>query len=483
MIPQGSMLAILLGYFAFLYLIGRFTAQRADSYDFFIARRQAPWYAVAFGMIGASLSGVTFVSVPGWVGNTAFSYFQMVLGYLLGYAVIAFVLLPLYYQQNLISIYGYLQRRFGYYSYQTGAWFFLISRTIGSAFRLYLVALVLHMGIFQYWHLPFAFTTLLSLLLIWLYTAKGGMKTIVWTDTLQTLFMLLAVVSTLFFIKDALGWRWSVLWQHIWQDPRSQIFFLEDWRDAKYFWKQFMAGAFIAIVMTGLDQDMMQKNLSCRTLPDAQKNVLSLSLALLPVNMLFLTLGLLLYMYAEHLSVDLPPKADMLYPMLALDYFPAWLSVVFVLGIVAAAYSSADSALTALTTSFCIDVLGIERHEPAIRERIRKRVHILITLVMWLVIMTFHWLNEESVISTIFTAAGYTYGPLLGMFTFGLFTKQQVADRWVPWVACLSPLITFVIDYYSMFLLGGYRFGFELLLVNGLITFLALYLLSRWSAA
>jgi len=473
-------LLVLLLYFGVLMLIGYVTGKQADSYDFFVARRQSPWYVVAFGMIGASLSGVTFISVPGWVGTAAFSYFQMVLGYLAGYAVIAFVLLPLYYRLNLISIYTYLKERIGKHAYKTGAAFFLLSRTVGAAFRLYLVAMVLHVGIFQHWGASFGLTTFISLLLIWLYTARGGIKTIVWTDTLQTIFMLLAVVFTIWFIKDDLGWNWSQMSEHLAQDPRSQVFFWDDWKDKKFFWKQFISGAFIAIVMTGLDQDMMQKNLSCRTLRDAQKNMITFSWILLPVNWLFLTLGLLLYAYAEGHGIGLPAKSDLLYPTLAFSHFPWIAGLFFFVGIIAAAYSSADSALTALTTSFCIDILGFEQiKDKKKQERLRRWVHVGITLLLWLVIMIFHRLNDESVINAIFTAAGYTYGPLLGMYAFGLLTQRRAIDRWVPWIACLAPCITWVIAQNSERWFNGYHFGYELLLINGLLCFVGMWAASR----
>jgi Na+/proline symporter len=476
-------LLVLLLYFGVLMLIGYLTGKQADSYDFFVARRQSPWYVVAFGMIGASLSGVTFVSVPGWVGTSAFSYFQMVLGYLLGYAVIAFVLLPLYYRLNLVSIYSYLQERIGERAYKTGAAFFLLSRTIGAAFRLYLVALVLHVGIFRQWGLSFGLTTLVSLLLIWLYTARGGIKTIVWTDTLQTTFMLLAVVFTIWFIKEDLGWSWTELSERLSKDTRSQVFFWDDWKDGKFFWKQFIAGAFIAIVMTGLDQDMMQKNLSCRTLRDAQKNMITFSWVLLPVNWLFLTLGLLLYVYAETHGLPVPAKSDMLYPTLAFNHFHWTAALFFLLGITAAAYSSADSALTALTTSFCIDILDFEKiKDKDKQERLRRRVHIGITALLWLVIMVFHRLNDESVISAIFKAAGYTYGPLLGMYAFGLLTRRHTNDKLVPWIAIATPFITWGIAENSERWFNGYQFGYELLLLNGLLCFVGLWMASRRAA-
>ncbi len=472
---SGLVLGLLLGYFALLLLIAHFTSRKATTTAFFTANRSAPWYLVAFGMIGASLSGVTFISVPGAVRNDSFSYFQMVLGYLPGYAVIAGVLLPLYYRLNLISIYGYLEQRFGYWSYKTGAFFFLLSRSFGSAIRLFLAASVLHIGIFEAWNIPFALTVVLTIVLIWLYTFRGGIKTIVWTDTLQTFFMLFAVLATILMICRELQWGWQELQEAVGAHAYSQVFFWEV-NDKKFFWKQFLAGMFTAIAMTGLDQDMMQKNLTCRSLKEAQKNMFSFSIVLVFVNLFFLLLGVLLYVYAVQKQIALPERGDHLYPLLAFQYFPPWLGAIFVVGVIAAAYSSADSSLTALTTSFCVDFLDSERRTPEVRDRMRRLTHIGFSALFVVIILFFQALNSQAVISAVFTIAGYTYGPLLGLYAFGLFTKIPVKDRFVPLICLASPLLCYLLSRYSKTLLGGYELGFELLIINGLITFLGLWL-------
>ena len=475
-------ISILAGYFGLLLLISHFTSKGANNLTFFTANRQSPWFLVAYGMIGASLSGVTFISVPGEVGNSYFSYFQVVLGYIVGYAVIGTVLLPLYYRMNRLTIYGYLEDRFGYYAYKTGASFFLLSRIVGSSFRLFLVAGVLQIAIFDAWHIPFWVAVLVTMVLIWLYTFRGGIKTIVWTDTLQTSFMLLAVVASIKLIGDELGLSFTQLGDTVQASPLSQIFFW-DWQDGKSFFKQFTSGAFIAIVMTGLDQDMMQKNLTCRSLKDAQKNMFWFTVTLVIVNLFFLVLGVLLYEYAGAKGISIPERTDNLYPLLALEYFPISVGILFLLGITAAAYSSADSAMTALTTSFCVDILGMKDAETLDPKQgtVRKRVHVAFMFVIFFVIILFEILNDESVINSIFKAAGYTYGPLLGLFGFGLFSKRAVNDRWIPLVCILSPVLSYIINANSVAWLGGYQFGFEILIVNGLITFLGLWLFSKKS--
>ncbi len=476
----SHILIVLISYFVLLFVIARITGRGAGNSAFFLGERKSPWYVVAFGMVGASLSGVTFISVPGMVGTDQFSYLQMVLGYLPGYAVIAFVLMPLYYRLQLTSIYGYLGQRFGRSSYLTGAWFFLLSRSVGSAARLYLVAIVLQFLLFDTWGVPFWATVVLSIMLIWLYTHRGGIRTIIWTDTLQTTFMLLAVCVTVLLVGQKLGWDLPELVAQVRQSDLSRIFFFDDPKPGTYFWKQFLGGMFIAIAMTGLDQDMMQKNLSCRSIGEAQKNMVSFSLVLVVVNLVFLVLGALLFLYVERFGIALPDRADQLYPMLATDGgLPIMVGLLFLLGLIAAAYSSADSALTALTTSVCVDVLEIDKRPEAEREALRKRVHVIMSIVMVLLILIFKALNDDSVIKTVFRVAGYTYGPLLGLFAFGMLTGWAVKDRWVPLVAVLSPLVTFVLDRFSEPLFGGYKFGFELLLVNGAITFLGLVLLVR----
>ncbi|MCW5898012.1 MAG: sodium:solute symporter [Flavobacteriales bacterium] len=478
--PPALVLAVIAAYFGLLFLIARFTGRGAGNSAFFLGERKSPWYVVAFGMIGASLSGVTFISVPGMVGGDQFSYLQMVLGYLPGYAVIAFVLMPLYYRLRLTSIYGYLGQRFGRASYLTGAWFFLLSRGLGSAARLYLVALVLQFLLFDAWGLPFAATVAITIALIWLYTHRGGIRTIIWTDTLQTAFMLLAVGVTVVLVGQKMGLSLGEAIAEVRASELARVFFFDDPRPGTFFWKQFLGGMFIAIAMTGLDQDMMQKNLSCRSIGEAQKNMVSFSLVLVLVNLVFLTLGALLYMYVDRFGITPPERADQLYPMLATDGgLPMVVGLLFLLGLIAAAYSSADSALTALTTSVCVDVLEIDRRPEDKRESLRKRVHIMVSIAMVLLILLFKALNDDSVIKTVFRVAGYTYGPLLGLFAFGMATRLAVRDRWVPLVAVLSPVITFLLDRNSEALFGGYRFGFELLLVNGTITVIGLLLLAR----
>lgn len=477
--PAWVILIIAL-YFLVLIVIGRLTSRNANNESFFLGNRQSPWYVVAFGMLGASLSGVTFISVPGYVGDTQFSYLQLVLGYLLGYFVVANVLLPLYYRLNLTSIYTYLEGRFGFYSYKTGAMFFLISRLVGSSFRLFLVATVLQITVFDTWNVPFVVTVLVTILLIWLYTNRGGIKTIIWTDTLQTAAMLTAVVLTIFFVAKQMDLSFGQMVQTIRESEYSSTWFFSDWNDKRHFLKQFFSGAFITIVMTGLDQDMMQKNLSCRNLKDAKKNMYWYGFAFLPVNLIFLSLGVLLFVFAQQQGIAIPEQTDELFPIIATQgYLPTVVSILFILGIVAAAYSSADSALTSLTTSFTVDILNPKKKTEEEVRSIRRRVHIGISILMAVVIMVFKAVNNESVISAIFTVAGYTYGPLLGLYAFGLFTRFKVRDKWVPLVAIASPIICFFLAKYSAALFNGYEFGFELLMVNGALTFLGLLLLSR----
>ncbi len=478
--PQ-LVIIVIAAYFGVLILISFLTSQNATSETFFTGNRQSPWYLVAFGMIGASLSGVTFVSVPGMVAVNQFSYMQMVLGFLLGYIVIALVLMPLYYKLNLVSIYTYLEQRFGVVSYKTGAFFFLLSRTIGASFRLFLVAGVMQLALFDAWDVPFWATVLITILLIWIYTFRGGIKTIVWTDTLQTLFMLLSVCLGIYLIKDALNLDFDGLVTTIKESEYSQVFFLDDWNDKKHFFKQFFSGAFIAIVMTGLDQDMMQKNLTCKSLGDAQKNMFWFSGALVFANLLFLGLGALLYIYAGREGIELPAKADDLYPMLALNHFGTFAGIIFLLGITAAAYSSADSALTALTTSFCVDFLDFEKREEAGKKKTRMMVHIGFSVLLFCVILVFKALNDDSVISAIYRVAGYTYGPLLGLYAFGLFTKIKVKDKLVLAVCLLSPAISYLLDSNSAEWFGGFVFGFSILIVNGALTFLGLLLIGKYN--
>lgn len=473
-------------YFGALIIIAIITSRKASNDSFFTANKQTPWYVVAFGMIGASLSGVTFISVPGEVGDLiagtdqlkGFSYFQLVLGYLLGYFVIANVLLPMYYKLNLISIYTYLKKRFGVFSYKTGSLFFLVSQAMGASLRLMLVAGVLQLSFFDAYNIDFEYTALVSILLIWIYTFKGGMKTIIWTDIFQTTFMLLAVIVSIIIVQNDLNLSTSEMVSTIKNSEYSKIW-VWDWQSSKFFVKQFIAGAFIAIVMTGLDQNMMQKNLTCRNIGDAKKNIYWLSIILVPVNLLFLSLGVLLYLYAAKNGIAIPQFTDDLYPTLAIHHFSALAGIVFLLGIIAAAFSSADSSLTTLTTAFCIDFVSMDKKTEKAQKQIRLAVHIAFSIIMYLIVVIFGKLNDKSVISTVFTIAGYTYGPLLGLFAFGLFTKRKITDNFlVPLAAILAPLASFFIDKYSVQLLNGYKFGFELLIVNGALMFLALFLLS-----
>ncbi|WP_439483644.1 sodium:solute symporter [Cyclobacterium plantarum] len=479
---SNLVLIVITSYFLLLFLISWLTSRKLTADTFFTGDRQSPWFLVAFGMIGASLSGVTFISVPGEVGNSNFYYFQLVLGYTVGYTVIAKLLLPLYYRLNLVSIYSYLETRFGFWSYKTGAFFFILSRTLGSSIRVFLVAGVLQLILFDHWGIPFWVSVLITVTLIWMYTFRGGIKTVVWTDTLQTFFMLLAVVVSIILVAKELGLSGlGDLMVTVSEQPYSRVFDW-DWKSGTNFFKQFFSGAFIVIVMTGLDQDMMQKNLTCRNLKDAQKNMFWFTNILVFVNLIFLALGVLLYMYAAEHQIALPERTDDLYPLLATSYFSTFVGLVFVLGITAAAYSSADSTLTALTTSFCYDFLEIDKkYTQKEAVRLRKKVHLGFTFIMFLVILGFRWINDQSVINAVFTIAGYTYGPLLGLYSFGLFTKFQVRDKWVPVLAVLAPLISFLLSFQSEAWFGGYQFGFELLILNGLLMFMGLMIVSRKS--
>lgn len=475
-----SILLLIAAYFGVLFIISYFTGKEDSNAAFFKAEKKAPWFLVAFGMVGASLSGVTFISVPGWVEESQFSYMQVVLGYILGYAVVAFVLLPIYYRLNVTSIYQYLDYRFGNTSYKTGAIFFLISRLIGSAFRLFIVAKVLQHFVFDAWNIPFVVTVILSVLLIWLYTARGGIKTIVWTDTFQTLFMLCSVVIALVMVSRNLGWGMTDLLSAPELKEYTKVFSTENILDKNYFWKAFIGGVFIVICMTGLDQDAMQKNLSIRTLRDAQKNMLSYSLVFVPVNIIFLLLGALLYVYAAAAGIEIPAEPDLLFPEIALNGgLSPVLAIVFILGLIAAAYSSADSGLTALTTSFCVDFLAIEKKPKEKQKGIRKKTHIGISLLLVVTIVLFNYVLKGSVVDQLFFAASYTYGPLLGLFAFGIFTRYQVYDKWVLPIALSAAGLTFLIGQLPSEKLGGYEFNYEIMVLNGIFTFIGLILIRR----
>ena len=478
-------LILLLGYFLVLIFISYLTGKNDSNVDFFKAGKKSPWYLVAFGMIGASLSGVTFISVPGWVDASQFSYFQVVLGYMVGYFVVAFVLLPVYYKLNLTSIYEYLFHRFGFVSHKTGAFFFFVSRVLGAAFRLYLVAIVLQQFIFDEWNVPFEITVVISILLIWIYTFRGGIKTIVWTDTLQTLFMITAVLLSIYFIIDSLGWTFSEFLASEELKSYSTIFNTGSILDKGYFLKSFFGGVFITICMTGLDQDMMQKNLTCKSLKDAQKNMLSFSVVLTFVTFLFMLLGALLFIYAKQNNIEIPlldgkPKTDLLFPEIALNSgLGITLGITFILGLIAAAYSSADSALTSLTTSFCVDILNMKGKSEKEQKTIRKKTHIGMSVLLVLVIISFKYILNSNVIDSLLTVAGYTYGPLLGLFAFGIFTNYKIKDKFVWIVALASVTIVFMLGKIPADYLGGYMIGYELLPLNGLFTFLGLILIRR----
>ncbi len=486
LISPGLLLTIVLGYFAVLVGISFLTAGKGDNDTFFKAGKSSPWYLVAWGMIGASLSGVTFVSIPGVVGagglNQQLSYMQVVFGYLLGYAFIATVLLPLYYRLGLTSIYEYLAKRFGHSSYLTGAAFFQLSRIIGASFRLYLVAIVLDLFVLGPLGFPIWGTVATTLLLIYLYTFKGGMRTVVYTDTLQTFAMLAAVIVSLSALTSNLGGDLLSMPRLVSESGLDQMFFFGGgWADPNNFWKQFFSGALITIVMTGLDQDMMQKNLTCKSLGEAQKNMFSLSLLLVPINLIFLTLGILLYscMHVNHM--DIPGSADQIFPTMAIKHLPPAAGITFVIGLIAAAYSSADSALTSLTTSFCVDFLGFDRKDglkKSEQSKARNVVHIGFAVVLFIVILIFYALSDESVINSLFRIAGLTYGPLLGLFAFGLSNRRPLRDKLVPVVCVIAPLLTWLIDKNSVAWLGGFQFGFLLLALNGLLTFIGLWMLS-----
>ena len=478
-------LILLLSYFVVLILISYLTSKNDSNQDFFKAGKQSPWYLVAFGMIGASLSGVTFISVPGWVEASQFSYFQVVLGYMVGYFVVAFVLLPVYYKLNLTSIYEYLFHRFGFVSHKTGAFFFFVSRVLGAAFRLYLVAIVLQQFIFDEWNVPFEITVIISILLIWIYTFRGGIKTIVWTDTLQTVFMITAVILSIYFITESLDWTFSEFLVSEELKAYSTIFNTDSILDKGYFLKSFFGGVFITICMTGLDQDMMQKNLSCKSLKDAQKNMLSFSIVLTLVTFLFLLLGALLFIYAKRNNIEIPlldgqPKTDLLFPEIALNSgLGITLGITFILGLIAAAYSSADSALTSLTTSFCVDILDMSGKSEKAQKSIRKKTHIGMSLLLVLVIISFKYILNSNVIDSLLTVAGYTYGPLLGLFAFGIFTDYKIKDKFVWIVALASVTMVYMLGKIPADDLGGYVIGYELLPINGLLTFIGLILIRR----
>jgi Na+/proline symporter len=480
-LKPGIILFIFLAYTLLLFFITWRTARRATNRAFFIGNKESPWIVVAYGMIGASLSGVTFMSIPGWVADTQFSYMMVVFGYLVGYTIIAMVLMPLYYRLNLTSIYSYLESRFGFWSYKSGAFYFILSRTIGASFRMFLVVNVLQIFVFDAWGIPFFLTTLIFIILILLYTFKGGIKTIIWTDTVQTTFMLLALIVSIYLIMKGMGLGIKEMFTSVMQSEFSQMVFT-DWNERRFFLKQFLSGIFIAVTMTGLDQEMMQKNLSCRSLKEAQKNMFSFSITLVFINFIFLFLGASLYLFSSYKGITIPVRTDDLFPMIAIHYLGPIAGLAFIIGLISAAYPSADGALTSLTTSFSIDFLGMNKNgswSEKRKQNIRYIVHVCFALLLLTVIVVYRAINDRAVIDKLFTIAGYTYGPLLGLFAFGLFTKLSVRDKWVPVVVVLSPVACYFLSTYSVVLFNGYKFGFELIIVNGLLTFTGLLIVNK----
>jgi len=461
---------VIAAYFLCLLAFSRQTAQRGDNDTFYRGNRTSPWYMVAFGMVGASISGVTFVSVPGMVLTQDMTYLQTCLGFIVGYFVVAFVLLPVYYKLNLTTIYAYLQQRLGHNAYKTGAWFFLLSKMTGAAVRFYVVCMLLQRYVLDGYGVPFVVTVAAMVTLIWLYTRRGGIRTLVWTDTFQTTCMFLALILIIYIVTTKLDLSIGEAIEAIAADSHSRVFVTDDWVSKQNFWKQFLSGIFIVVVMTGLDQDAMQKNLTCKSLREAQKDMCTYGFAFVPANLLFLSLGVLLVMLANRQGLLLPSRSDELLPMFAATgRLGEWVTTLFAVGIVAASFSSADSALTALTTSYCVDI-----RERAGDERLRKRAHVGVALVFMLIILAVDAVNSTSIIDAIYILCSYTYGPLLGLFAFGLFTRRATRDRLVPYIAVASPLICFAIDK-AIASTTGYRFGYELLMLNGLLTFLGLW--------
>ena len=472
-------------YFLSLFAISQLTKGRSDSRTFFSGNRNSKWYVVAFGMVGASLSGITFISVPGDVGILNFTYFQVVLGYLVGYFIVAYLLLPIYYKKGLTSIYEFLGDRFGIYSHKTGAFFFFVSRVLGASFRLFLVAIVLQEFIFDQWGIPFEITVTFSILLIWIYTFQGGINTVIWTDTIQTFFMILSVLVSIFFITNSFGQTFFEFLDSKFYLEKSQVFIFDDFYNKNYFIKSFLGGMFITICMTGLDQDMMQKNLTCKNLNDAQKNMIVFSLVLVCVTFVFLILGSILFKYIEINDILIPnlngrPNTDLLFPLVAFSGdFGIILPIIFLIGLIAAAYSSADSALTSLTTSFCVDFLNIEQYNQKKQNKIRVITHVSMSIVLLITIVIYKNLLSTSVIDSLLIIAGFTYGPLLGLFSFGIFTNHKIHDKFSVIVCILSVVFTTLIFYDPLSIFNKYQIGYELLPINGLITFLGLFLIRK----
>lgn len=470
-------LIIISCYIGLLYVVAYFSSRQADANSFYLAGRKAPWPLVSYGMIGVAISGITFISVPGEVANSGFSYFQLVIGYALGLMVVAWILLPLFYQKKVISIYTYLEQRFGKHAHKAGAAFFLLAHLLGASFRLYLMAYVLQLIVFDALQIPFAVTVFFTLMLIWLYTWKGGIQTVIFTDVLQTTFLLLAAVVGILAVAGALDLSVTDLQRAVWNSDRAQLFHWE-WSSPDNFVKLVITGMLLTIVSNGLDQAVMQKHLTCPTLSDAQKNIFTLSIILLVVNLLFLALGGSLLYYVQEAGLTMPDQTDQLYPMLAVDQLGYAAGITFIIGIAAAAYSSADSSLTGLTTAFCVDFLGYQTHRED-NPRVRRLVHLGFSLLIFLTILIFRAVNDQSTISLFIKFSGYAYGPLLGLFAFGMFTRRTVKDRWVPLVCISAPLLSLLLERYSTVLFNGYQFGYEIILINGLLTFMGLMMIGN----
>ena len=485
MISPLFIFCLIIGYFFVLVSVSYFFVKEDSNEVFFKANRNSPWYLVAFGMVGASLSGVTFISVPGWIESSKFHYFQVVLGYLAGYFIVAYLLLPLYYKNNVTSIYEYLSLRLGRRSHYAGAFFFFVSRVLGASFRLFLVAIVLQQFIFDAWNIPFEITVIISILFIWIYTQKGGIKTIVFTDTFQTTLMILSVLLSIIYINQALNWSFFDFLTSSQLSNYNDVFVTDSILNRNHFLKSFIGGAFVTICMTGLDQDMMQKNLSCRNLEDAQKNMVVFSIVLVLVTGLFMLLGALLFIYAGQKGISVPvmdgsPKTDLLFPEIALNGdLGVAVAVTFILGLIAAAYSSADSALTSLTTSFCVDFLDIEKYKSTKQRRLRKKIHVGMSFLIIVVVIIFKYILGRNVIDGLLTVAGYTYGPLLGLFAFGIFTNYKIKEQWLWLIILIVLILVSILGSLDSSVLGGYQLGYELLPLNGLLTFLGLILIRR----
>lgn len=474
-----SVIITLVAYFAILFTVSYITGRKTDNAGFFVGNRKSSWYVVAFAMIGASISGVTYVSVPGMVAASSFGYLQMVLGFVAGQLIIAFILTPLFYRMKLISIYEFLENRFGMSSYRTGAWFFFISKMLGAAVRLFLVCLTLQLLVFQPFGLPFILNVAITVILVWLYTFRGGVKSLIWTDSLKTLCLIVSVVLCIYYIASGLNLTFTGMVNIVTDSKLSRIFFFDDINSKQYFFKQFLAGTFTMIAMTGLDQDMMQRNLSCKNFRDSQKNMITSIISQFFIILLFLILGALLYTFANSEGIQIE-KSDELFPKIATgNYFPTIVGILFIIGFISSAYSAAGSALTALTTSFTVDILGTKGKTEEIIVKIRKRVHIGMAIIMGITIFIFNLLNNTSVIDAVYILASYTYGPILGLFAFGIFMKQQVRDKYIPLVAIISPILCFILQMNSEVWFNGYQFSYELLIFNASFTFIGLCILIK----